>query len=262
MMTLTPLDMRGRTSLRTRCVRQTAEQPLHDAEVSIVLCYHAVSREWDDPLAIAPEKLERQVAAALRWHPGRVHVTFDDGFRGVRGALPVLERLGVPATVFVCTDFVGGTLDLPPFESIAAQHRHELSTLSWDELREAAERGLDVGSHTRRHLDLRGLSDEALRDELTESREEIENHLGRRCRYLAYPYGQSDTRVQAAAERAGYDAAFGLVGAGKLGGRFGIPRVDPSTRDGALRIGFKSSRLWPVVLPPLRRLRGLRARLT
>jgi peptidoglycan/xylan/chitin deacetylase (PgdA/CDA1 family) len=229
--------------------------------VSIVLCYHAVSREWDDPLAIAPEQLERQVAAALRWHPRRVHVTFDDGFRSVLGALPVLERLGVPATVFVCTDFVGRILDLPPLESIAAQHRDELTTLSWDELREAAERGLEVGSHTRRHFDLRGLSDEALRDELAGSREEIEACLGRPCRRLAYPFGQSDARVQVAAERAGYDAAFGLVGAGRIGGRFGIPRIDPSRRDGPLLIGFKSSRLWPVVLPPLRRLRGLRARL-
>jgi peptidoglycan/xylan/chitin deacetylase (PgdA/CDA1 family) len=230
--------------------------------MSIVLCYHAVSRKWDDPLAIAPEQLERQVAAALRWQRGRVHVTFDDGFRSVLGALPVLERLGVPATIFVCTDFVGRILDLPPLESIATQHRDELATLSWDELRKAAARGLDVGSHTRRHLDLRGLSDEALRDELAGSREEIEGRLGRPCRHLAYPYGQSDARVQVAAERAGYDAAFGLVGAGKLGGRFGIPRVDPSRRDGVLRIGFKSSRLWPVVMPPLRRLHGLGARLT
>jgi peptidoglycan/xylan/chitin deacetylase (PgdA/CDA1 family) len=243
--------------------------------VSFVLCYHAISADWHDPLAIAPQKLAQQVAAARRWgwRPttlagvvgGRArafHVTFDDAFRNVLSALPLLERLDVPATVFACTDFVGRTLDLPPLGSVAAEHRHELTTLSWDELREASARGLEVGSHTRRHFDLRGLSDEALRDELATSREQLDDQLGRRCRYLAYPYGQFDRRVQLAAARAGYDAAVGLVGVGSLGGRLGIPRVDPSRADGPLRIGFKSSRAWPLVLPPLRRLRGLRARLT
>ncbi len=243
--------------------------------MSFVLCYHAVSGDWDDPLSVAPRTLARQVGAARRlgWQPttlagvvgGRrraLHVTFDDAFRSVLAALPVLEGLGVPGTVFACTDFAGRTLDLPQLRSVAPEHRHELATLSWDELREAAERGLEVGSHTRRHFDLRGLSDDALQDELATSREQIESELGRRCRFLAYPYGQFDRRVQLAAERAGYDAAVGLVGVGNLGGRFGIPRVDASPDDGPVRIGFKSSRAWPLVLPPLRRLRGLRARLT
>jgi peptidoglycan/xylan/chitin deacetylase (PgdA/CDA1 family) len=243
--------------------------------VSFVLCYHAVSADWQDPLAIAPQKLARQVAAASRWgwRPttlagvvgGRaraLHVTFDDAFRNVLTALPLLERLDVPATVFACTDFVGGALDLPPLRAVAPEHRHELTTLSWDELRETSARGLEIGSHTRRHFDLRGLADDALQDELAASREQIEDRLRRRCRYLAYPYGQSDERVQDAAARAGYDAAFGLVGVGRLGGRFGIPRVDPTRDDGPLRIGFKSTRAWPVVVPPLRRLRGLKARLT
>jgi peptidoglycan/xylan/chitin deacetylase (PgdA/CDA1 family) len=227
--------------------------------VTVVLCYHAVSREWDDPLAISPDQLERQVASALRWSRRPVHVTFDDGFRSVLDAVPVLARLGVSGTVFVCTDFVGRTLDLPALEAVPAASREELQTLSWDELRETA---FEVGSHTRRHADLRELSDTELRDELEGSRVEIEDRLGRPCRHLAYPYGRSDDRVRLAAERAGYDAAFGLVGAGKLGGRFGVPRVDPSRHDGALRVALKISRAWPLVVPTIRRLRGLRARLT
>jgi peptidoglycan/xylan/chitin deacetylase (PgdA/CDA1 family) len=243
--------------------------------VSFVLCYHAVSADWHDRLSVGPRTLARQVGGALRvgWEPttlagvvaGRrraFHVTFDDAFRSVTAALPVLARAAVPATVFACTEFVGRTLDLPPLQAVAAEHRHELTTLSWDELREAAERGVEVGSHTRRHFDLRGLSDEALHDELATSREQIESELGRRCRYLAYPYGQFDRRVQLVAGRAGYDAAVGLVGVGSLGGRFGVPRVDAARDDGPLRIAFKSTRAWPLVVPPLRRLRGLRARLT
>lgn len=241
-----------------------------------VLCYHAVSDNWDDPLAVRREQLERQVAAAIRWgwrpaslddvvadRARALHITFDDGFRSVLGALPVLERLDVQPTIFVCTGYAAGgrVLDPPPLQAVAASHPDELTTLSWDGLREAVERGADVGSHTRLHPNLRELSDGELRREVAISREEIESELGRRCRYLAYPFGQFDRRVQHAVERAGYDAAFGLVGVGRRGGRFGIARVEASRRDGAATIALKSSPAWPLLDPPLRRLRSVLARL-
>ena len=34
-----------------------------------------------------------------------VHVTFDDAFRSIGGALDQLAALGVPATVFACSDY-------------------------------------------------------------------------------------------------------------------------------------------------------------
>jgi peptidoglycan/xylan/chitin deacetylase (PgdA/CDA1 family) len=241
-----------------------------------VLCYHAVSDDWDDPLAVRRDTLERQVAAAIRWgwRPASLgdvvadkaralHVTFDDGFRSVLGALPMLQRLDVRPTIFVCTGYAAGgrVLDVPALKAVAASHPHELATLSWEELREAVERGAEVGSHTRLHPDLRELSDGELRQEVAVSREEIESELGRRCRYLAFPYGQFDRRVQHAVERAGYDGAFGLVGVGRRGGRFGIARVEASRRNGPALIALKSSPAWPLLDPPLRRLRSVLARL-
>jgi len=166
--------------------------------------------------------------------------------------------------VFVCTDFAsdGRPLDVPPLERAAAAHPDELATLTWDGLRSLAERGVEIGSHTRTHPNLRTLSDDELRDELRTSREEIEDELGRPCTSLAYPYGQFDERVRRATERAGYESAFGIVGVGPLGGRFGIPRVDPGRDDGELALRLKGSRAWPVLSPALRRLRGAVGRLT
>src|ERR1044071_8947169 len=100
-----------------------------------VLCYHAVSDEWDDPLAVRRDQLERQVAAAIRWgwrpatledvvadRARALHVTFDDGFRSVLGALPVLDRLGVRPTIFVCTGYAAGgrVLHVPALQAVAA----------------------------------------------------------------------------------------------------------------------------------------------
>ena len=225
-----------------------------------VLCYHAVSDVWDHPLAVRPETLEQQVAAAMRWGwkpagvadvlAGRsraLHVTFDDAYRNILRVLPSLERLGIRPTVFVCTDYAdeGRPLDVPLLDHVPAAHRNELTTLRWEELRELAERGIELGSHTRTHPNLRQLSTSELSQELAASRDKIASELGRPCRYFAYPYGQFDARVRDAVERAGYEAAFGLVGVGPLGGRFGIRRVEASRRDGTAGILLKSLRLRP-----------------
>jgi peptidoglycan/xylan/chitin deacetylase (PgdA/CDA1 family) len=49
-----------------------------------------------------------------------------------------------------------------------------------------------------------------LKDELEQSRDQLESELRRPCRLLAYPYGEEDSRVRTAARKAGYDVAFGL----------------------------------------------------
>ena len=241
--------------------------------MALVLCYHAVSADWDHPLAVRPETLTRQVRALVRWGwkpagasdvvAGRsraLHVTFDDAYRSVAGALPALDRLGVRPTVFACTDYAaeGRRLELPPLDRLPAADRDELATMSWDGLRDLAERGAEIGSHTRSHPDLRLLSEGELHEELTASRDEIESELGRPCRYFAYPYGQFDRRVQSAVERAGYEGAFGLLGVGPLGGRLGVGRVEPARDDGGVAMLLKGSPAWPPLVSPIRRLRSAR----
>ena len=89
----------------------------------LVLCYHGVSERWPSYLAVTPNQMARQLGflvdrgfrgatfeQAVTSPPARrtLAVTFDDGYRSVMThALPILERLGLPGTVFVPTDFVG-----------------------------------------------------------------------------------------------------------------------------------------------------------
>jgi peptidoglycan/xylan/chitin deacetylase (PgdA/CDA1 family) len=96
--------------------------------------------------------------------------------------------------------------------------------MSWDELREHADRGLRIGSHTVSHPHLTRVSDAELGRELDDSKGEIEAELGRPCRELAYPYGEQDERVRAAARRAGYERAYALRG--RKGDPYALPRVD------------------------------------
>lgn len=165
------------------------------------------------------------------------HVTFDDAFRSLTLALPLLDHLRVPATVFVCSSYArdGRPLDVPELRADVAADPHGFETLGWPALRELAERGLEIGGHTSSHPHLPRLGDAELDRELVDSRTEIESELGRPCRYLAYPYGDEDERVRRAARRAGYDAAFALnPGRGRVD-RYALPRVDLYRRHTPLR---------------------------
>jgi peptidoglycan/xylan/chitin deacetylase (PgdA/CDA1 family) len=221
----------------------------------LVLCYHAISDEWADPLAVTPGSFQRQISALLhrgfRGAPldevveGRrrlLHVTFDDAFRNIELGLQELERLRVPATVFVCSGLAdeGRRLDVPEVRERSRLHPQATETMDWTTLRAIRSRGFGVGSHTVNHPHLTRLSDAKLETELVGSRNRIEEVLQEPCRFVAYPYGESDARVRRAAEAAGYAAAFSLRGAG-VEDRFGLPRIDIYRGDGRIRFRLKTS---------------------
>ena len=137
---------------------------------------------------------------------GAIAITFDDGFRGVRDhAMPVLERLGWPFTVFLVSDLIGAD-DAWTRDSNPAGRAHPL--LNADEIRDMQLRGASFHSHTRTHASLPTLDDHQLADQLRGSREALASLLGHAVRYLAYPFGHLDERVEAATRAAGYRAAF------------------------------------------------------
>lgn len=221
----------------------------------LVLCYHGASAEWVTGLSIAPEVIVAQLEALVRRGfrgaqaedvvegDGKLlHVTFDDAYRSVERVLPDLERLGVPATIFVCSALApdGRGVGVAELAGERAAYPDELLTMDWPTLRRLADAGVEIGSHTRTHAHLTQLGDEELERELVESRREIADALGRPCRFLAYPYGEEDERVRAAARAAGYEAGFGLPG--RRGDRMSVPRVGLYRRDTPLRVRLKTSR--------------------
>jgi peptidoglycan/xylan/chitin deacetylase (PgdA/CDA1 family) len=227
----------------------------------LILCYHGVSDTWEHQLAVRPGAFERQLrsllfrgyrpvptAEAVRGGGKFLHVTFDDGYKNVTNALPALERLSIPSTLFACADYAvdGRPLDVPRLVVEAAAHPEHLATLTWDELRALADRGVEIGSHTLTHPRLPDLSDGELQRELADSRERIEAEIDRPCRYLAYPYGQHDERVRAATRGAGYEAAFALRNGADAREPYALPRIDLYRKDHLLRAMLKTSFVMPV----------------
>jgi peptidoglycan/xylan/chitin deacetylase (PgdA/CDA1 family) len=233
----------------------------------IVLCYHAVSPRWDADLSVTPDVLDRQLGYLLArgWRattftdavrgrmPGRsLAVTFDDAFASVaRLALPILARHGIPATVFAPTGFMDGGAQLAWSGTDhwrASPFADELAAMDWDGLRALADAGWEIGSHTCTHPRLTSLDDVALAGELTESRERCARELGRPCRSIAYPYGDVDARVAAAAAAAGYEAGAKLAADLRDEGPLRFPRIGIYHPDAWARFRLK-------VAGPVRRLR-------
>ncbi len=196
----------------------------------LVLAYHAISDSWQSSLAVRRDDFARQLETLLErgYEPatagaaldGRMSrrrvlaVTFDDACASVfTVALPVMRALGVPGTVFAPTAYIGTgrPMSWPGIERWSGgPHEHELLPLSWEQLGELREAGWEIGSHTVSHPRLTAVAGDRLDEELADSRKTLEQALGGPCESLAYPYGDHDDRVVAAAGRAGYRFAFTL----------------------------------------------------
>jgi peptidoglycan/xylan/chitin deacetylase (PgdA/CDA1 family) len=237
----------------------------------LVLCYHGVSERWSADLSTTPARLERQVRLLLDrgYRPATfteavaappasrtVAVTFDDGYRSViELAFRVLSAFGFPGTVFVPTSFVGSDAPMawPGIEHwLGGPYEGELRCMSWDQLAELDAAGWEIGSHSHTHPRLPILADEALAEELAQSRELCAERIGKPCRSLAYPFGEHDERVVAAAARAGYTAGATLPGRLHPPSPLRWPRIGVYHVDDLRRFRAKVS-------PMLRRLRGSRA---
>ena len=172
-----------------------------------VLMYHAVTRrelrdpmQMSLPLGLLVRQLETLVAhgvsvlpldEAIRrvWSSEALtapiaSVVFDDGYENTYAvALPALRELRIPATVFLAAKFIGGP---HPFPFARPEYGNPLS---WSQVAEMARLGVRFGAHGYSHIDLGGMSREAVVDEVRRSRAAIEDRIGVPVDLFAYPYG-------------------------------------------------------------------------
>jgi len=191
---------------------------------AVILGYHGVAncQRKDDEfmLQLPPAKFRAQVelmlsagfqfvtvaelarrAAGQRMPAGFAAVSFDDAMGNVfTAALPILAELGIRATVYVPTDWLGR-------HSPWIGPGGDGAILTEDELRQLAATGWELGTHTCTHADLSTLDYGACRAQIDASCEVLQTITGERVQTLAYPFGRYGTAAIAAARDAGLLAA-------------------------------------------------------
>jgi len=211
-----------------------------------VIYYHGISdskrpvfaRQMDELLRIGtPVGVEAEVPVP----EGRRHiaVTFDDGFGSVfRNAISELAKRRICCCVFVPVGQLGkkpGWIKNPP-EGGSGE-----SVVTVGELARCQEELVTIGSHGVTHSDLTRLPEEQARQEIMDSRTELESLLGKEVRFFAFPYGAYNERAVQWAKDAGYCRAFSIIPTLRppTENQFLFGRIDTSTEDWMIEYRLK-----------------------
>ena len=173
-----------------------------------MLCYHGVSDRQRSGFAWQMNRLaDRAIDAAdveaapqTGARSPRVLVTFDDAFANLlRNALPIMQQLEVPATIFAVPGNLADTprWPVPPGDPDSPE-RHE-RTMSVDDIRSVRSMLCRFGSHTLSHPDLTTLTPALLREQLVQSRIQMQQILQQNVEDIALPFGSYSRAVLAAA---------------------------------------------------------------
>lgn len=152
-----------------------------------------------------------------------VGITFDDGYlNNLQHAAPVLQRQGFTATCYAVSGAFGGTND---WDAAAGVPQKRLMAL--DDWRAWLACGMEVGAHSRHHVDLTQIDPERAQAEIGGCRKDLEQALHTEVRHFCYPYGRYTEAQRQMVEEAGYLSATtvrrGRVQAGEES--FALPRV-------------------------------------
>ena len=218
-----------------RVVDQTAQ--------TIIYCYHRLVDKVRYPgTEITPAVFEAQMKELkdrgitvislqdlLAWKRGEKNIpprcaviTFDDGWKSqYEVAWPIMKKFGYTFTMFLYTEGIAGG-------SLAGGQ-----AITWEQLADMRDNGIDIEAHSATHQDLReghpvtitepGAKktrkrltgpeyEQWLQNEVVGCKTLLEQRLGIRVNCFAVPYGFYNEHVKEIARNAGYEAIFTVYG--------------------------------------------------
>jgi peptidoglycan/xylan/chitin deacetylase (PgdA/CDA1 family) len=207
--------------------------------VRAILTYHSID-ESGSAISISEDVFRSQVAwlaksevrvvtlDALMRMPSdsnAVALTFDDGFVSFGDiAAPLLADHGMPSTLFVVADAAGRTNRWPGRTDRGVP---ELPLLGWAALGRLREQHVEIGAHTRTHVNLARLTNGRLNEEIVGGADRIRAEIGYTPAVFAYPYGAvSDAAVGLVASRFSWGCTTEMRSVSANEARALLPRID------------------------------------
>ncbi len=147
-------------------------------------------------------------------------ITFDDGYRdNCDFALPLLIERAIPCTYFVTTSNIRNQSPFPHDKQCGTR----LSVNTVAQIRDMSAAGIEIGCHTRHHVDFSRVHDPAIvHNEIVDAKDELEQMIGKSVRHFAFPFGLTRQLTQVAIEavhEAGFDGFCSAYGGYNLVGR-------------------------------------------
>src|SRR6266581_2268228 len=233
--TATPGTAAPKPSVTKPVVDQTAQ--------TIIFCYHRLVDKVRYPgTEITPPMFEAQMKELkdrgitvislqdlLAWKRGDKNIpprcaviSFDDGWKSqYEVAWPIMKKFGYTFTMFIYTEGVSGG-------SLAGAQ-----AITWEQLADMRDNGIDIQAHTATHQDLReghrifipspggkrtpkvlhgAEYEQWLQNEVVGCKQLLEQRLGIRVNCFAVPFGNYNDQVKGVARNAGYEAMFTVYG--------------------------------------------------
>lgn len=161
-------------------------------------------KDWNYEV-IDMDTLFRELPFFKKSEKSYIILTFDDGYKDfVTHVLPILKEYGYPVTLFVNIEYLEG---IRPKKISGYWENWE--KMSWSDLKAIKTNSqVKIGSHGYSHKRLNRLSNEELIKEIKFSKTILENELGERIDFFAYPHGVYNEACLVALKESGYKAAF------------------------------------------------------
>lgn len=192
-----------------------------------VLSYHSIGSD-NSFLTVNPKEFKRQMeylrenfrvaslGEIIEFVKGKknlpkrsIAITFDDGYHNIfSNAYPYLKKHNLPATVFVTTAYCQKKM---PLGNVS------LKMLSWNEIKKMSRNGMEIGAHTMTHPNLVEIDLKEAKNEILRSKQEIEDHTGRDCKYFAYPFYVYNEDVMNLVKTLGFEGGLGGIGSIRKG---------------------------------------------
>lgn len=216
-----------------------------------VLMYHRVNSYRNDELSVPPDRFRKQVewlhmygfrntrmaelesgSIATGNNGPRVIFTFDDGYEdNYTDAYPILREYGYTGILYLPFDYIG-TRKMHPRDTWESKRPEHNRLLSWNQVEEMLNDGMEVGSHTMGHTDLTRMSPEQAKREIVESKHMLEQKLQVEITSFCYPGGYFEEKHARWVEEAGYRSACTTIPRIWQGHNlFMIPRVSVLSSD-------------------------------
>src|SRR5438876_5586294 len=210
---------------------------------TIIFCYHRLVDKIRYPgTEITPAAFEAEMKQLkdagitvismqdlLAWKRGEKNIpprcaviTFDDGWKSqYEVGWPIMKKFGYPFTMFIYTEGVrGGSLGGG-------------EAITWEQLADMRDNGVDIQAHTATHQDLREghnimlaapggkrtrtkltgpQYEQWVQNEVVGCKQLLEQRLGIKVNCFAVPFGSYNEHVKEIARNAGYEAMFTVYG--------------------------------------------------